>query len=318
VTSRPLLLVDSASLYFRAFFGVPPTSVLAGDGTPVNAVRGFLDMVATLVRTRRPGRLICALDNDWRPAWRVALLPSYKAHRLIPGGGGAEVVPDELERQVPIILDVLAALGIVAIGADGYEADDVIGTLAAREPGPIEVASGDRDLFQVIDDDRGVRMLYCGRGVAKLEVFDSAAVFSRYGVPASGYADFAALRGDPSDGLPGVSGVGEKTAARLIARYGNLDGLLTALDDPSAGFAPGLRTKLDAGREYLAKAPEVVRVATTAPVPAIDSTLPSAPEDAERVMELAQRWNIAGSLRRIVDALSQSAQSSAPSGEAAT
>jgi 5'-3' exonuclease len=310
-----LLLVDSASLYFRAFFGVPPTSVTAPDGTPVNAVRGFLDMVATLVRTRRPDRLICALDNDWRPAWRVALLPAYKAHRLSPVGG--EVVPDELERQVPIILDVLAALGVVAIGADGYEADDVIGTLAAREPGPIEVASGDRDLFQVIDDSRGVRLLYCGRGVAKLEVFDDSVVLTRYGVPAAGYADFAALRGDPSDGLPGVAGVGEKTAARLIARYGSLDGLLVALDDPQAGFAPGLRTKLNAGREYLAKAPEVVRVATTAPVPAIDSTLPAEPADAERVMELAQRWNIAGSLRRIVDALSQSASNSSPTGEAA-
>jgi 5'-3' exonuclease len=315
VSFRPLLLVDSASLYFRAFFGVPPTSVIAEDGTPVNAVRGFLDMVATLVRTRRPDRLVCALDNDWRPAWRVALLPSYKAHRLTPRGG--ELVPDELERQVPIILDVLATLGVVAIGADGYEADDVIGTLAAREPGPIEVASGDRDLFQVIDDARGVRMLYCGRGVAKLEVFDSSTVLARYGVPASGYADFAALRGDPSDGLPGVAGVGEKTAARLITRYGSLDGLLAALDDPSAGFAPGLRTKLNAGREYLAKAPEVVRVAVNAPVPALDSALPAAPVDSERVMELAQRWNIAGSLRRIVDALSQSASYSAPIGEAA-
>lgn len=299
--TQPLLLVDSASLYFRAFFGIPESSATAPDGTPVNAVRGFLDMVATLVRTRRPARLICALDADWRPAWRVAALPSYKAHRLTPSG--AELVPDALNRQVPIIEDVLDALGVVAIGAPGYEADDVIGTLAAREPGPIEVASGDRDLFQVVDDARGVRLLYCGRGVAKLEVCDDAAVRTRYGVPAAGYADFAALRGDPSDGLPGVPGVGEKTAARLIARYGSLDAVVAALDDPAAGFAPGLRGKLVEARDYMAKAPDVVRVARDIPIPKLDGSLPATPRDGDRLMELAQRWNIAGPLRRMVDAL---------------
>src|SRR6266542_3182365 len=181
MTARPLLLVDSASLYFRAYFGIPESSATAPDGTPVNAVRGFLDMVATLVRTRRPGRLICALDADWRPAWRVAALPSYKAHRLT-ADGITEVVPEGLNRQVPIIEAVLAATGIVAVGAPGYEADDVIGTLAAREPGPVEVASGDRDLFQVVDDARGVRVLYCGRGVAKLQVCDDSAIRARYGI----------------------------------------------------------------------------------------------------------------------------------------
>lgn len=233
--ARPLLLIDSASLYFRAFFGVPEKAALAPDGTPVNAVRGFLDMLSTLVRGRGPDRLVCALDESWRPAWRVALLPSYKAHRLTPAGG--EEVPDALSVQVPIILEFLAALGITAVGAHDYEADDVIGTLATREPGPIEVATGDRDLFQLIDDARAVTVLYCGRGVAKLEVLDNAALHAKYGVPAAGYADFAALRGDPSDGLPGVAGVGEKTAARLVDRYGDLDGILAALDDPASGFA---------------------------------------------------------------------------------
>jgi hypothetical protein len=209
---RPLLLVDAASLYFRAYHGIPESAARAPDGAPVNAVRGFLDMLATLIRGRRPDRVICALDADWRPAWRVALLPSYKAHRLAPGGGQEEVVPDGLVPQIPVILDLLVALGIPALGAAGYEADDVLGTLATREPGPVEVVSGDRDLFQLVDDGKPVRLLYCGRGVAKLEVFDDAAIRARYGVPAAGYADFAALRGDPSDGLPGVAGIGEKTA----------------------------------------------------------------------------------------------------------
>jgi 5'-3' exonuclease len=300
--TRPLLLVDSASLYFRAYFGIPESAVSAPDGSPVNAVRGFLDMVATLVRTRRPGRLVCALDEDWRPAWRVALLPTYKAHRLSPAGG--EIVPDGLSRQIPIILEALDALGVPAVGAKDYEADDVIGTLATREPGPIEVASGDRDLFQVIDDDRGVRVLYCGRGVAKLAVYDDATVREKYGVSAAEYADFAALRGDPSDGLPGVPGVGEKTAARLVDRYGSLDGVLAALDDPAAAFAPGLRAKLRAAGDYLRVAPEVVRVARDVPVPAVDGGLPTVP-DGDRVLALAERWNIAGAARRVLDALTR-------------
>jgi 5'-3' exonuclease len=299
----PLLLVDSASLYFRAFFGIPESSVSAPDGTPVNAVRGFLDMIAMLVRTRRPGRLVCALDEDWRPAWRVNLLPTYKAHRLDPGGApGAEQTPDGLARQVPIILDVLDALGVPAVGVAGYEADDVIGTLATREPGPIEIATGDRDLFQLIDDDRNIRVLYCGRGVAKLEVYDDATMRAKYGVAAAAYADFAAMRGDPSDGLPGVAGVGEKTAARLIDRYGSLDKIIAAVADPAAGFAPGLRAKLQDAAAYLRVAPEVVRVAREIAVPPVDGGLP-ARADGDRLLALAERWNIAGSVRRAVDAL---------------
>ena len=298
---RPLLLIDSASLYFRAYFGVPEAAAKAPDGTPVNAVRGFLDMLSTLIRGRGPDRLVCCLDESWRPAWRVALLPSYKAHRLTPAGG--EEVPAALQTQVPIILDFLAALGITAVGAPDYEADDVIGTLAFREPGPVEVATGDRDLFQVIDDAKGVRVLYCGRGVAKLEVLDNEALRAKYGVPAAGYADLAALRGDPSDGLPGVAGVGEKTAARLVDRYGGLDAILAALDDPASGFAPGLRGKIEKGREYLASARDVVAVARTVPIPAVPTKLPTAPADPDRLVELAERWGLAGAAKRIVDAL---------------
>ncbi|MFC7550100.1 5'-3' exonuclease H3TH domain-containing protein [Plantactinospora sp. GCM10030261] len=306
MTRPPLLLVDAPSLYFRAYFGIPESAAKAPDGSPVNAVRGFLDMISTLIRNRRPDRLVCALDYDWRPAWRVELLPSYKAHRLVPAGD-AEVVPDTLEPQVPLILEALAAVGIPAIGCDGYEADDVLGTLATTQPGPIEVASGDRDLFQLVDDAKPVRLLYCGRGVAKLEDCDGAAVRAKYGVPPEGYADFAALRGDPSDGLPGVTGVGEKTAARLIDRYGDLAGIVAAMDDPVAGFAPGLRGKLLAARDYLAVAPRVVRVARDAPLPPVDPTLPRGPVDPDGLLAFAEKWNVAGPCRRLVDALAERA-----------
>jgi 5'-3' exonuclease len=301
VTDRPLLAVDAPSLYFRAFHGIPESAARTPAGEPVNAVRGFMDMLAGLVRTRRPDRIVCALDADWRPAWRVRLLPSYKAHRV--AHGDVEEVPAALERQIPVLLEVLAAVGIPAFGVAGYEADDVLGTLAATQPGPVAVVSGDRDLFQLVDDGRGTRLLYCGRGVAKLEDSDDAAVQARYGVPARFYADFAAMRGDPSDGLPGVPGVGEKTAARLVARYGGVEHILAALDDPAAGFAPGVRAKLLAARDYLAAALPVCRVALDVPLPDFDPARPTAPAHPEQLLALAERWNLAGSARRLVDAL---------------
>jgi 5'-3' exonuclease len=299
--SKPLLAVDAPSLYFRAFHGIPTSAATTAGGAPVNAVRGFLDMLATLIRTRAPGRLVCALDADWRPAWRVALLPSYKAHRVSPSGG--EVVPDQLVPQIPVILDLLAAVGIPAVGVAGYEADDVLGTLATTLPGPVEVVSGDRDLFQLVDDISGVRLLYCGRGVANLEVYDDPAVQARYGIRAAAYVDFATLRGDPSDGLPGVAGVGEKTAARLVARYRSIPAILAAVDGGATGFAPGLRTKLTGARDYLAAALTVVRVARDVPLPALDPTLPAAPADPDRLLALAETWNLAGPCRRLVDAI---------------
>jgi 5'-3' exonuclease len=298
---RPLLAVDAPSLYFRAFHGIPESAAKTDAGEPVNAIKGFLDMLASLVRTRRPDRIVCALDADWRPAWRVKLVPSYKRHRLAPDGG--EEVPSGLERQVDILLEVLAAIGIPAFGVPGYEADDVLGTLAATQPGPVEVVSGDRDLFQLVDDARGTRLLYCGRGVSKLDDCDDAAVQAKYGVPPRWYADFAALRGDPSDGLPGVPGVGEKTAARLVTRYGGAEQILAALDDPDAGFAPGLRTKLAASRDYLAAAVPVCRVALDVPLPDFKAELPPVPADPDRLLALAQRWSLASPCRRLVDAL---------------
>lgn len=300
-----LMLLDSASLYFRAFFGVPG-SITAPDGTPVNAVRGFLDMISVLVGGgHRPDQLVACWDDDWRPAFRVSAIPSYKAHRLADPATGAEQVAPELVVQVPVIADVLAALGIARFGVAGYEADDVIGTLATRHHGPVDVVTGDRDLFQLVDDDAEVRVLYVGRGVRNLEVVDQTRLQERYAVSSGdGYADLAVLRGDPSDGLPGVAGIGEKTAAGLLSRFGSLSALLVAGHDPGSDLSPGLRAKLQTAQDYLSVAPAVVRVVRDLPVPEMDLMLPRTPADPSSLIHLAERWGLDSPLARLVDVLS--------------
>jgi 5'-3' exonuclease len=295
-----LMLLDSASLYFRAFFGVPET-VRAPDGTPVNAVRGLLDAIARLVRARQPTRLVACWDADWRPAFRVALVPSYKAHRLAADGG--EQIPPGLAAQVPVIEEVFRAAGLTVAGQPGFEADDVMATLAARSADPVDVVTGDRDLFQLVDDARGVRVIYTVRGLASIEVVDEAAVTARYSIPGRAYADFAALRGDPSDGLPGVPGVGEKTAAALIRTFGSVEGIAKALDAGHGGFPRGTRDKLRAARDYLDIAMSVVRVVDDVPLPPVDGKLPVQPPDIVLLKELGERWGLGSSLSRCAAAL---------------
>jgi 5'-3' exonuclease len=303
------MLLDTPALYFRAFYGIPD-SVTAPDGTPVNAVRGLLDMIARLINPGkadravrgRPARLVACMDADWRPAFRVAALPSYKAHRL--GADGAEIVPPALTAQIPAIEEVLGALGIAQAPAPGYEADDVIGTLAARAGVPVDIVTGDRDLFQLVDDARQIRVLYTARGFARLEVVDEAAVTARYDIPGRAYADFAVLRGDPSDGLPGVRGIGAKTAAALVRRFGTIDAMLAALDqDPASSHLGSSRPKLAADRAYVEAAVPVVRVATDAPIPSLDDALPAEPKDPARLVDLEARWNLGSSLGRLLSAL---------------
>lgn len=300
------MLLDTASLYFRAYFGVPD-SVRAPDGTPVNAVRGLLDFIARLVQDHRPDELVACMDADWRPAWRVELIPTYKAHRVAvetPAGlPDEEEVPDTLSPQVPVIEQVLDALGIARVGVAGYEADDVIGTLTARAAGPVDIVTGDRDLYQLVDDARGVRVLYPLKGVGTLQAVDEAWLRGKYGVDGRGYADLALLRGDPSDGLPGVPGIGEKTAAKLLAAFGDLAGIMAALDDPTARLTPSQRKRLDEARDYVAVAPKVVRVASDVPLPPFDPALPKEPRDPVTLGELARRWGLGGSLDRLLTVL---------------
>ena len=299
-----LMLLDAPSLYFRAFFGVPD-SVRAPDGSPVNAVRGFFDFVATLVRTRRPSDLVACMDADWRPAFRVDALPSYKTHRVAPAGG--EEVPDDLGPQVPVIEAVLDALGIARLGMPGYEADDVIGTLATRATGPVEVVTGDRDLFQLVDDARGARVLYIARGISKLEVVDESVVTAKYAIPGRSYAAFATLRGDPSDGLPGVPGVGDKTAAALVTAHGDVAAIQAAAEDPASGLSPAVRRRLREAAPYLAVAPAVVQVVRDIPVPELATALSAAPADPEALLALSDRWGLSSPLNRVLTALAEAA-----------
>jgi len=304
-TSR-LMLLDTASLYFRAFFGVPD-SVTAPDGTPVNAVRGLLDFIARLVEDYRPTHLACCWDNDWRPAWRVELMPSYKAHRVEVRRPGdtpdIEEVPDPLEAQIPVIVDVLDAFGIPIVGADHYEADDVIGTLATNAGMPVDIVTGDRDLFQLVDDATEVRVLYTARGVGRHERVTDHVVVEKYAVLPSQYADFATLRGDNSDGLPGVAGVGEKTAASLLLKYGDLQGIRAAAADPDSDMAPGPRKKIADAGEYLDVAPTVVAVARDIDLGGPDLTLSDSPADPAALERLAERWGLSSPVHRLTEVL---------------
>ena len=281
------LLIDGSSLIFRAFYGIPAASALAPDGRPVNAVRGFLDSLGRLITQRRPHHLAVASDEDWRPDWRVALIPEYKAHRV------AEPTPPGLVRQLPVIHELLAAVGVDMQGLAGYEAEDVIATWSALAPGAIEVWSGDRDLFALVEDPR-VRVLYPER--TGLAVIDEAEVTRRYGIPGRRYADFAVLRGDPSDGLPGVKGVGGRTAADLILHHGGIEDMLD-----QARFS-------DSDREYLRRAVRVVRPILDLPV-----TLPAGcrdryPVDPAGLAGLAAENGVAGPCGRLVAALSTLAE----------
>jgi 5'-3' exonuclease len=296
-----LMVLDSASMYFRAFFGVP--EVTADDGTPVNAVRGFLDFISRLVGDYRPTHLVCAWDNDWRPQWRVDLIPSYKSHRVVAAIPGPrpdiEEVPDPLEVQIPIILEVLAAAGLCVIGADGYEADDVIGTVATRAAMGVDVVTGDRDLFQLVSDARDVRILYIARGVGRHERVTDHVVVEKYRVLPGQYADFATMRGDASDGLPGVAGIGEKTAASLLLKYGDLRGIVEAAGDPASNMAPGPRRRILDAADYLLVAPRVVAVARDIDLPPYVAILPSSPADPDRLDALAERFNLQSPVTRL-------------------
>jgi 5'-3' exonuclease len=275
------LLVDGSSMMFRAFYGIPQT-MRAPDGTLVNAVRGTMDNLARYVTDRRPRHVALTTDEDWRPVWRVELLPSYKEHRT------AEPVPPALDPQMPIIMECLAAVGVDTVGLEDYEAEDIIASLVSKVSPPVEIASGDRDLFSLIRD-REIIVLYPEKaGVAEV---DEAEVTRRYAIPGRAYADFAVLRGDPSDGLPGLAGVGAKKAADLVRRYGSVAAMLEA----------GIFRDSDA--EYIEKARRVVAPVTDLKIKVPRGRRDRYPDDPAKVEELGRRYGVASSFERLIKAL---------------
>jgi 5'-3' exonuclease len=306
-----LMLLDAPSLYFRAFHGVPDT-IRRRDGTPMNAVRGLLDMIARLTSDYQATHLVACMDDDWRPKWRVDLIPAYKSHRVAKAVAGApdvEIVPEGLTAQLPLIRHVLRLAGIAVVGAPDHEADDVVGTYASRAELPVDVVTGDRDLFQLVDDAREVRVIYTARGMKNLELVTEAVVVERYRVLPEQYADYAVLRGDTSDGLPGVAGIGEKSAASLLLEYGTLDGLLAAAADAASGLSAHVRSKLAAAAGYLAVAPAVVKVVRDLDLPSLEEAgaqLRPIVGDARAELEgLATAWNLGGSVTRLLQAFDQ-------------
>jgi len=275
------LLVDGSSMIFRAFYGIPQT-MRGPDGTLVNAVRGSMDNLARYVTERKPKHVAVTTDEDWRPDWRVELIPSYKEHRT------AEPVPPALIPQMPIIMECFAAIGVDALGLEDYEAEDIIASLATKVPTPIEIASGDRDLFSLI---RGTDIVVLYPEKTGLAVVDEAEVEKRYSIPGRAYSDFAILRGDPSDGLPGVAGVGAKTAAGLVRKYGSVRAMIDA----------GAFRAKDA--EYLEKALRVVPPVADLKIEVPPGRRERYPEHPERVEELGKRYGVTSSMERLVKVL---------------
>ncbi len=280
-------MFDGSSLIFRSFYGVPQT-FKSPNGFMINAVRGTLDRMASTINDRKPRHVALTTDEDWRPDWRVQLIPGYKVHRV------AEPVPPALIPQMPVIMAALMAVGVDVIGLDDYEAEDIIASLIPKVEKPVEIWSGDRDLFSQVRD-KEIIVLYPEKG--GLAVVDEAEVKKRYGIPGTAYSDFAILRGDPSDGLPGVAGVGPKRAADLVKKFKSVQGMLDA----------GIFSAADSA--YLANALKVVPPRVDLELPLPKGRRSKYPAEPEVVEEIARRYGVGSSLQRLITALKGLTQS---------
>ena len=306
MNSERNLYFDTATLYYRAFFAVPE-SIVAPDGTPSGAVRGFLDMVSSIVKQFPAKEVVFAWDDDWRPQWRVDLVPSYKLHRVDEEvsdqpDAAFEVIPDALSPQISAISLILDAIGLPRLGQQGHEADDVLGALVAKSAGGCDVVTGDRDLFQLVSDRESNRVISITKGVKNLEVVDDAYLSSRYGITGAQYADFSMLRGDPADGLPGVKGIGEKTAAKLINEHVDIIGLIAAAKDDAIVLAPAVRRNLLESESYMKAAGKVVRLKTTARLPK-SLLLPKVVKDPDSLALLVNAWGVEKHVARLLKTL---------------
>ena len=295
-----LMLLDSASLWYRAYFGMPDTLV-SPLGEPVNAIRGYLDMTARLISIYKPNRLVACIEGDWRPSWRVDLFPEYKANRLDEEGDEEE--PDTLGPQIPILLDLLEAFGIPLVGVDDYEADDVMASFAVRENGPIKIVTGDRDLFQLVDDKRKVSVVYLAKGISNHDHVDLKWIADKYEIPGERYALFAMIRGDASDGLPGIRGIGEKGAAIIANAFTNLPEVMLAAENEDDRLTPNLRKKLLESSQYAKIAPKLVFCALDVPLPKMDLTLPKRPPNLDEIYQYQRDYGLGASVDRLIAAL---------------
>ena len=296
-----LMLLDSASLWYRAYYGMPDT-LLSPSGAPVNAIRGYLDMTARLISMYSPNRIVACIEGDWRPSWRVELFPDYKANRL-EEEGEEEEEPETLTPQIPVLLDLLDEFGIPMVGVDDYEADDVMATFAVQEKGPIRIVTGDRDLFQLVDDRRDVKVVYLARGVSQHDLVDTKWVADKYSIPGDRYALFAMFRGDPSDGLPGVKGIGEKGAAIIANHFATVDEALAAARQGHSALTANLAKKIIEGADYLAIAPTLVHCAKDVALPQLDIAMPKAPKDLSKIYAMKDEYGLGASVDRLISAL---------------
>ena len=295
-----LMLLDSASLWYRAYFGMPDTLV-SPSGMPVNAIRGYLDMTSRLIVKYKPDRLVACLEGDWRPSWRVELFPEYKLNRL--DEEGQEDEPDTLSPQIPILLEVLDALGLPLLGVDDYEADDLIATLSVEQTGPIRIVTGDRDLFQLVDEIRDVKIVYLAKGVSNHDLVDLDWISNRYEIPGERYALFAMIRGDSSDGLPGIKGIGEKGAANIASKFDSLPAVMEAAKLGDERLSPNHRKKLLESSDYALIAPKLVNCATDVTIPKMDINLPKLPASISDLIRLKDQYGLGASIDRIMNAL---------------
>ena len=296
-----LMLLDSASLWYRAYYGMPDTLV-SPSGTPVNAIRGYLDMTARLISMYSPNRIVACIEGDWRPSWRVELFPEYKANRL-EVEGEEEEEPETLTPQIPILLDLLDEFGIPMLGVDDYEADDVMATFSVREKGPIRVVTGDRDLFQLVDDARDVKIVYLARGISQHDLVDTKWVADKYGIPGDRYALFAMFRGDPADGLPGVKGIGEKGAALIANNFATVEEAIAGAKAGHEALSKSLAQKIIDGSEYLEIAPTLVHCAKDVAIPKMDITMPRKPADLSEIYAMKEEFGLGASVDRLISAL---------------
>jgi 5'-3' exonuclease len=295
-----LMLLDSASLWYRAYFGMPDT-LLSPSGEPVNAIRGYLDMTSKLINTYNPNRLVACIEGDWRPSWRVDLFPEYKANRL--DVEGEEEEPDTLGPQIPILLDLLEAFGIPLVGVDDYEADDVMASFAVTEPGPTKIVTGDRDLFQLVDDKRKISVVYLAKGITNHDHVDLKWIADKYDIPGERYALFAMIRGDASDGLPGIRGIGEKGAAVIAKQFTSLPEVMKAAANDDERLTPNARKKLLESSEYAKIAPKLVHCALDVPLPKLDLRMPKRPKSLDEIYQYQKDYGLGASVDRLISAL---------------